>query len=144
MTRLTVSKLADRAGTSADTLRYYERIGLLPAPERSPAGYRLYDEDAIEHVVFIKRAQRFGLRLAEIGELLDIRQRGLCPCGRTRGLLEARVGELDEEMAALARLRDDIQRMIDEFAADETAGWQCTSDLLQVTEPPATLRGDHQ
>ena len=113
MSRLTVSKLADRAGTSTDTVRYYERIGLLPEPARSASGYRMYGADAVERVQFIKYAQRFGLRLEEIGELLEIRERGLCPCGHTRRLLERRLAELDDDMAAMARLRHDIGQMLE-------------------------------
>lgn len=115
MARLTVSKLAERAGTSPDTLRYYERIGLLPEPDRSPSGYRLYDGATAELVGFIKRAQRFGLRLEEIRELVEVRERGLCPCGHTRLLLERRLADLDDEMTALARLRSDITDMLDEL-----------------------------
>jgi DNA-binding transcriptional MerR regulator len=132
MSQLTVSKLAQRAGTSPDTLRYYERIGLLPEPERSPSGYRLYGESAAERVQFIKRAQRFGLRLEEIGELLRVRERGLCPCGHTRRLLERRMAELDQEMETLARLRADVSRMVDELPTQEIEGWQCASDLIQI------------
>jgi len=113
MSTLTVSKLADRAGTSSDTVRYYERIGLLPEPDRSASGYRMYGDDAVERVQFIKYAQRFGLRLEEIGELLQIRERGLCPCGHTRRLLERRLAELDDDMAAMARLRHDIAQMLE-------------------------------
>jgi len=134
MSPLTVSKLAEEAGTSADTVRYYERIGLLPEAERSAAGYRLYDGEAVERLRFIKRAQRFGLRLEAIAELLDVRQRGLCPCGHTRRLLEDRVAELDGELASLARLRDDIARMLDEPPG---GGWQCAGDLLQITTNPS-------
>jgi DNA-binding transcriptional MerR regulator len=115
MSQLTVSKLAEKVGTSADTVRYYERIGLLPETTRSGSGYRLYGDEAVERLRFIKRAQRFGLRLEAIGELLDISQRGLCPCGHTRKLLEDKVAELDEEMASLARLRADIATMIDDL-----------------------------
>lgn len=115
MTRLTVSKLAERARTSPDTLRYYERIGLLPEPDRSPSGYRLYDDSMAELVGFIKRAQRFGLRLEEIRQLVDVRERGLCPCGHTRVLLERRLADLDQEMAALDRLRGDITDMLAEL-----------------------------
>ena len=115
MSRLTVSKLAHRAGTSPDTLRYYERIGLLPAPDRSASGYRLYDDSAADLVGFIKRAQRFGLRLEEIRELVEVRERGLCPCGHTKVLLERRLTELDAEMTALARLRSDITGMLGEL-----------------------------
>lgn len=62
---------------------------------------------------FVKRAQRFGLRLDEVSELLAIRQRGLCPCGHTHDLLTARLAEIDQEMAELARLHSDIQRIVD-------------------------------
>jgi DNA-binding transcriptional MerR regulator len=134
MSQLTVSKLAEQAGTSADTVRYYERIGLLPEAERSASGYRLYGDEAVERLRFIKRAQRFGLRLEAIGELLDVRRRGLCPCGHTRKLLEHRVAELDEELSSLARLRDDIASMIDELPDASPAGadWHCTADLMQI------------
>ncbi len=140
MSQLTVSKLAVEVGTSADTVRYYERIGLLPETERSPSGYRLYGDEAVDRLRFIKRAQRFGLRLETIGELLDVRRQGLCPCGHTRRFLEERVAELDEEMASLARLRDDISRMIEELPARAAGDGQCTSDLIQIGVGPR----DHQ
>ena len=141
MSQLTVSKLAEQAGTSADTVRYYERIGLLPETERSPSGYRLYGDEAVERLRFIKQAQRFGLRLEAIGELLDVRRRGLCPCGHTRRMLEERVAELDEEMSSLARLRADIATMIEEIPESVTPGadWQCSSELIQI-RPANPLR----
>jgi DNA-binding transcriptional MerR regulator len=88
----------------------------------------------VERLRFIKQAQRFGLRLEAIGELLDVRRRGLCPCGHTRRMLEERVAELDEEMSSLARLRADIATMIDELPASDTtsAAWRCSSDLIQI------------
>ncbi|MDQ6784013.1 MAG: heavy metal-responsive transcriptional regulator [Actinomycetota bacterium] len=137
MDGLTISKLAGQVGTSADSLRYYERIGLLPEPERSPSGYRLYGPEAIERVRFIKRAQGFGLRLDDIAGLIDVRERGMCPCGGTRRLLEARLAQLDEEMASLARLRDDIRTMLDEAPIDGPAtqsscGPDCGTGLLQI------------
>ena len=141
MSQLTVSKLADRVGTSTDTLRYYERIGLMPEPDRNPSGYRVYDEDAVGRVQFIKRAQRLGLRLEEIADLLDIRERGLCPCGHTRGLLERRMTQLDEEIAAMTGLRRDIQEMLEELPAAQSQTWTCGSDLLQIQKSPPTGGG---
>lgn len=126
-----MSKLAEQVGTSADTVRYYERIGLLPEPDRSPSGYRLYGDDAVERVRFIKRAQRFGLRLEDIGELMQIRERGLCPCGHTRQLLERRAAQLDEELTTIAALRDDIRRMLAEAPAGDD-GWRCASGGLRI------------
>ena len=138
MSQLTVSKLADEVGTSPDTVRYYERIGLLPETERSAAGYRLYGDEAVENLRFIKRAQRFGLRLEAIGELLDVRRRGMCPCGHTRSLLEDRVTELNEELSSLTRLRDDIARMLDELPERDGSDAPCTSGLMQIGPRPKT------
>lgn len=142
MSQLTVSKLAEGAGITADSVRYYERIGLLPEPDRSPAGYRLYDEEALDRLRFIKRAQRFGLRLEEIGELLDIRERGLCPCGHTRDLLVRRVAQLDGEITAMARLREDVQQMLEELPEPAGTAWRCASEMLQIGPDPAATRPD--
>jgi DNA-binding transcriptional MerR regulator len=131
MSELTVSRLADHVGVSPDTVRYYERIGLLPEPERSASGYRLYGDDAVQRLRLIKHAQRFGLRLEEVGELLQIRERGLCPCGHTRQLLERRVAELDDQIAALTTLREDIGRILDDADATDRE-WQCATGLLQI------------
>lgn len=132
VTQLTVSKLAEQVGTSTDTLRYYERIGLLPVADRSSSGYRLFSDEAVERVAFIKRAQRLGLRLDDIRELLQIKERGLCPCGHTRSLLERRARQLDEEMAEIVGLRHDIQQMLDGRALGGDMSWQCGNELLQI------------
>lgn len=139
MENLTVSKLAERVGSTPSALRYYERIGLLPEPRRSEGGYRLYDDAAEERVKFIKRAQRFGLRLDEISELLAIRERGQCPCGHTRELLANRLAEIDEEMTGLARLRSDIEQMVEDLpAADEGNSWGCEGELVSLSTRPTT------
>jgi DNA-binding transcriptional MerR regulator len=75
-TTTTISTLAASVGISADTLRYYERVGLLEPAGRSDAGYRLYDELSAERLRFIKGLQRMGLHLGDIKELLDVRDRG--------------------------------------------------------------------
>jgi len=142
MSQLTVSRVAEQGGVSPDTVRYYEKIGLMPETERSASGYRLYGDEAVERLLFIKRAQRFGLRLEAVGQLLDIRQRGLCACGRTRRLLEDRVAELDEEMSSLARLRHDICQMIGEPAGSAEPGLAMLRrpdpDRTRITTPRTT------
>ena len=146
MKGLTVSELAEEVEASPDTLRYYERIGLLPPPPRTAAGYRQYGPDAIERVRFIRQAQRFGLRLADIAGLLAIRERGLCPCGGTRRLLQDRLTQLDEEMAALSRLRTDIRAMLDREEPQRdgdgsTCGPGCGTSGLRIgrLRPPSTV-----
>ncbi|HEX8928003.1 MAG TPA: MerR family transcriptional regulator, partial [Actinomycetota bacterium] len=97
---LTVSALAAQVGLSADTVRYYERVGLLPRPTRSPAGYRLYDEAAVDRLRLIRGAQRAGLRLKDIGHLLQAVDQGHCPCGHTQDLLRQRLNEVRAEVEA--------------------------------------------
>ena len=99
MPQLTVSKLGGRVGVSPGTIRYYERSGLLPAADRTPAGYRLYDEQVAERLRFIKGAQRVGLRLREIRELLEVLDGGLCPCGHAEALVRGRIAEIKGEIA---------------------------------------------
>jgi len=95
---LRVAELAEAVGLSPDTIRYYERAGLLPPPQRTAAGYRAYDADAVERLKFIQGAQRLGLRLRDIADLLTIRDTGVCPCEPAERLLRRRLAELDAEM----------------------------------------------
>jgi DNA-binding transcriptional MerR regulator len=132
---LTVSALADQTGLSPDTVRYYERVGLLPQPARSAAGYRLYDQTAIGRLQLIKSAQRAGLRLREIGELLQVADHGQCPCGHTEDLLRRRLAEVRGELDRLRALEADLVRLLerqpDPSCPDMTVGaasWWCAPD----------------
>ena len=100
-----ISRQAATLGLTADTLRYYERLGLLPQPPRTAAGSRVYDDDLADRLSFICGAKRMGLRLADIKELLDIRDRGQCPCGHTRDLVERRLDEVETEIRQLGAVR---------------------------------------
>jgi DNA-binding transcriptional MerR regulator len=138
---LTVSVLAGQTGLSADTVRYYERVGLLPEPARSAAGYRLYDPSAIDRLRLIKGAQRAGLRLLEIGELLQVADQGQCPCGHTETLLRERLAEVHAELQRLHDLEADLNRLLERQAdptcPDMTAGaaaWWCASDCPDPCE----------
>ncbi|MGB9112962.1 MAG: heavy metal-responsive transcriptional regulator [Acidimicrobiales bacterium] len=102
----TISALAEGLGLRADTLRYYERLGLLPPAGRSAAGYRIYDDAAAERLRFMKGAQRIGLRLGDIKELLDVSDRGQCPCGHTQVLVQQRLAEVESEIKQLTAIRD--------------------------------------
>jgi DNA-binding transcriptional MerR regulator len=110
---LRVGELAGAAGVAPDTVRYYERAGLLPPPQRTAAGYRAYDADAVERLKFIQGAQRLGLRLRDIADLLTIRDTGVCPCEPAERLLRRRLAELDAEMTRLAALRTEMVAMVD-------------------------------
>lgn len=126
---MTVSALATKAGVKPDTLRYYQKIGLLPPPARSEAGYRLFEQDSLHRLAFIKSAQRVGLRLADIRQLLEVMDRGLCPCGHTEDLLRTRMEEVDAEISRLTALREAMARTLESCPADcaDPECWPCSS-----------------
>jgi len=129
----TVSDVAKQANVSPDAVRFYEKEGLLPPAPRSPSGYRQYDEAAAGRIRFIKGAQEMGLRLAEIGELLEIQDRGACPCGHTKNLVERRIAEIDDEMKRLSRLRNELSSMaeLECPATSEGELWACEAEFVR-------------
>lgn len=102
---LTIGQAAQAAGLTRKAVRVYEARGLLPAAERSPAGYRLYGEHDIDVLTFIRRARTLGLHLDDIREVLHIRDGGIPPCDTVRVLLDARIKEIDDTVAELLALR---------------------------------------
>lgn len=108
-----IGEVAARAEVNVQTLRYYERRGLLREPRRTISGYRAYPADAVHVVRFIKRAQELGFRLAEIEVLLRLADGGPDSCAQVRGLAVEKVGELDTKIGTLLALRDGLQRLIE-------------------------------
>lgn len=106
------SELAARAGVNAQTLRYYERRGLLAEPPRSPSGYRAYPDAAVDLVRFIKDAQRLGFTLDDVGELLHLADGGPEDCASARALAEARMAELERKIGELTRMRDSLGQLV--------------------------------
>ena len=107
-----IGELASRSGVSAKTIRYYESIGLLPAPERLPSGYRDYDESTLDALAFIRAAQAVGLSLGEIRGIVALRDEGQAPCGYVVDLLRSRSAELDRRIAELRGLRRELIRLV--------------------------------
>lgn len=108
---LTIGRLAARSGTSAETIRYYERLGLLPEPERLPSGYRVYREEDVRRLAFIQRAKALGFTLAEIGELLALSADETVDCGVIRAQARAKIAEIDRRIADLVRMREGLEEL---------------------------------
>ena len=129
---LTISGLAAEAGLRPDTVRYYERVGLMPTPARTTGDHRRYDGLAVDRLRFIRGAQRLGLRLADIRNLLAVRDTGECPCAPAEPLLRARIAEIDAELDRLARLRADLVAMAEQLPSatcpDPVPGTWCPPD----------------
>jgi MerR family mercuric resistance operon transcriptional regulator len=109
---LTIAEVAAGAGVRPDTLRYYERAGLVPPPPRTTGAHRRYPEATVDRLRFIRGAQRLGLRLAEIKDLLAVRDTGVCPCQPAEDLLRRHLAEIDTELARLTELRGEVAAML--------------------------------
>ena len=106
-----IGEVARASGTTSKTLRYYEEVGLLPAADRTPAGYRDYGAEVLDRLDFIRRGQAAGLTLAQIGQILDVRDGGQAPCEHVRNLLETRLANLDEQIQQLLVMRETIAQL---------------------------------
>ena len=103
-----IGELAEAADTTTKTLRYYEDQGLLRAAGRTPGGYRDYTTDTLTRIDFIHRGQAAGLTLAQIRQILDIRDHGQAPCNHVRDLLDTRLTDIDRQIHQLQDLRDTL------------------------------------
>lgn len=145
MSTYRISQLAERCGVPATALRFYEDAGLLPA-ERTPSGYRVYGEDAVERLGFISSAKLLGLALEEIRELLDVREEGVCAAVRTRMVplvagriaeTEGRIAELSAFSAHLAAVHTDLSGPAPEGGCGPDCG--CTTTSATAGPVPVTL-----
>lgn len=105
------SQVAARAGVNVQTLRYYERRGLLPEPARLPSGYRTYRPDTVRRVRFVKRAQQLGFSLNEIDVLLDLAAGGPESCEAARTIAAEKLAQLDEKISSLAAMRASLLQL---------------------------------
>ncbi|MGH8982716.1 MAG: heavy metal-responsive transcriptional regulator [Acidimicrobiia bacterium] len=106
-----IGVLAEQTELSTKTIRYYEAIGVLPKPERTPSGYREYTSEAAERLRFVRSAQAVGLTLGEIREILAYRDRGDVPCAHVVELIRRRATYVDQQIAQLEAMRTELRRL---------------------------------
>src|SRR3970040_603146 len=102
---LKIGEVAESAGVTAKAIRFYERAGVLPPPARGGNEYRLYGKDAVEMLAFVKRATGLGLTLAEVKDIITIRQGGRPPCTHVHRLLTEKALDLDHKLRDLLDVR---------------------------------------
>lgn len=131
-----IGVLAAQAGVTAKTIRFYEAIGLMPAPARTPAGYRDYPADAAARLAFIRDAQTAGLTLAEIRGILTIRDNGQAPCRHVTDLIDQHLAQVEQRLAELAQARDALRAL--STRASITDPGECPQDQVCsiLTTPP--------
>jgi len=108
---LTIGKVARSAGLAIDTVRYYEREGLLEIPARTASGYRHYSPDAVARLRFIRQAKDLGFSLSEIKELLALRVTPGKSCADVRAHAEAKIADVDRRVASLKRVRGALVKL---------------------------------
>jgi DNA-binding transcriptional MerR regulator len=137
---LSSGELADLAGVSRDTLRHYERKGVLPRPLRSHNGYRQYPSEAVQREQLIRRALSVGFTLYELAKVLKIRDAGGAPCEEVRKLAAQKLVNLQDQLRELTALRDDLQKTLSDWdarLAQRAKGNRVNLlESLSVTAPP--------
>jgi Hg(II)-responsive transcriptional regulator len=112
METLTTGQVAKSAHVNIETIRYYERRGLIPEPPRRESGYRQYPPDTINRIRFVKRAQELGFSLKEIQELLSLRLDPLTPAIEVRNKAEEKVHDIEQRIADLQRMKHALSHLI--------------------------------
>jgi DNA-binding transcriptional MerR regulator len=137
-----IGELAEQVGVNPKTVRYYEQIGLIPPAPRTAGGYREYADTDAARLTFIKTAQRLGLSLEEVAEMLRLRERGEPPCGYVRDVLGQQLRSVDKRIAELRALRTELREL--RAAADtipEVDGATCRIiEHVKAATDPATAR----
>lgn len=104
MTHIKIGELAKKAGTHPETVRYYERLGILPPPHRTPSNYRAYDESHLDRLLFIRKCRAVDITLDEVRRLLYFRDRPELACHEINELLDKHIARVDEQLAEMERL----------------------------------------
>jgi MerR family copper efflux transcriptional regulator len=112
MHTMTIGRLAKQAGVGIDTVRFYERAGLLPRPQRTASGYRKFSESDVRRLRFIRRSKDLGFTLEEIGELLALSGRG-SKMGDVKRAAQARLAQVEQKIAELQRVRRGLRTLIE-------------------------------
>jgi len=111
MKRLKIGEVARKADVGIETIRFYERRGLIPSPSRSPAGYRQYPEDVVRRLLFIKNAKELGFSLKEISELFSLRVKSKTSCGDIKKRAERKIADINERIKTLQRMRNALRKL---------------------------------
>ena len=139
-------EVARDLGIGVQTLHYYEREGLIPAPKRAANGYRVYDTALVDRVRFVRKAQALGLTLEDTRAVVQLADRGSCPCGHVHAALAERLKEVDERLKELRSFRSDLASLVKRAAhvtaeAQRTGGARSSAKLCAIVEEaPAVVQ----
>lgn len=134
MAGLLIGEVAQRAGVSAPTVRYYEEIGLLPPPLRSATGYRRYSGQTVDELRFIRKAQALGFSLDEIGEILSLSRSGKTPCSHVLSLAHQHLAGVEERIRQLQHFRDQLAAELAKWDGKSTPTCRGLCQIIAAAE----------
>jgi DNA-binding transcriptional MerR regulator len=135
---LLIGDLAKLAGVKTDTIRFYEKRGLLPKPGRAVSGYRAYDERSLKQLRFIKQAQSLGFSLDEIRRILNLRGQGGETCRCVIKIAEATLGETEEKLRELQQFHDRLKQAVSEWKSSAARRRKCSAEFCDLIEGSAS------
>ena len=135
MAALNIGEIAELAGVTAPTVRYYESIGLLKTPARSDAGYRRYSEATVRDLGFIRKARALGFSLNEISEIIQLTRAGRRPCTRVMVLAKQRLADVDEQMRQLAAFRNQLAAELTRWEEPNRSGCDGLCEMIESSNP---------
>lgn len=124
-----IGELARATGTKAETIRYYEREGILPAADRTDSNYRDYSDDHLATLTFVRRARELGFSMAQVRELLALSDHDDKPCQDVDRLVQGQLVEIERKLADLTSLRDELGQMLRSCQADTIGDCQIIESL---------------
>ncbi|SDB46733.1 MerR family transcriptional regulator [Belnapia rosea] len=139
MAHLSIGDLAKATGTQVETIRYYERIGLMPEPERSPGNYRVYDLAQLRRLSFIRRARDLGFPLDQVRALLGLSGDGARSCAGIDTIARRHLAEVERKIDDLTALRDELAGMIGRCGQGSVSDCRIIETLAPVSPGPAPL-----
>ena len=126
--------VSTQSGVSAQTIRYYESVGLLPEPQRQPNGYRIYAPEDVERVRFVAGARRLGLSIDDIREIVALRDTGEAPCGTVLSMLKQKADEIQQRISELKHMETELRILHSlglTFPEEDILGKQCVCHLVR-------------
>lgn len=138
---LSIGDLARATGTKVETIRYYERTGLLPLPARTAGGQRTYAPDHLRRLAFVRRARDLGFGLGQVRALLDLADQPDRECAAVDAVARIHLAEVDRKLAALAALRHELADLVDRCSHGRVAECRIIGALLPEHPPPSVAGG---
>lgn len=132
MSAMSIGELAKRTAVQVETIRYYEKTGVMPAPPRTPGGYRMYDENHVQRLVFVRRSRELGFGLADVRRMLSLVDTGHVTCEQVRALAVEHLAQVRAKIADLRRMEQALERTAASCVGGSTPDCPIIDSLFQA------------